>query len=476
MSISGGNSVSLESISGSSSLDKITGFGSGWPSLLAAIKPTTVDGWGITDAEKIIATGTHLQYWRGDKTWQTLNTDAVTEGTQLYYTDDRVSSYLNGAGSSVLTSNLTAARVLVSDNAGKISAHVTISPTQLGYLSGLTANVQSAIDKLNEMFEFATSSAGEQYIRAKYSLASVGGLTARAAGTVTPWTAQNMVITGLWNYQDTLTITKQGGALRLKGNTTGINNVAYIEICDVNGVRQGWIGDGWGDRQAIGLSNDASQKMLELKSNSVMKYDGPVELGGGGYGAVLSLIGSSTGVSNVCYMGFYESNGTTRKGWIGDGAGNSDSISLCNDVSGKYIELQSGGLCYYNGNINASGTVTWASDIRLKSNIVTISDAIKKNALLQGCTYIKGGEKEAGVIAQHVRAVLPEAVIENPNTGMLAVNYGGVVALNTQAINELGYWMGDMNIWKKETNTEVEALKKRVSELESQLMFKTKES
>ena len=39
--------------------------------------------------EPIITAGTTGQYWRGDKSWQTLNTTAVSEGTNLYYTDAR---------------------------------------------------------------------------------------------------------------------------------------------------------------------------------------------------------------------------------------------------------------------------------------------------------------------------------------------------------------------------------------------------
>lgn len=39
--------------------------------------------------EPIITAGTNTQYWRGDKTWQTLNTTVVTEGTNLYFTTAR---------------------------------------------------------------------------------------------------------------------------------------------------------------------------------------------------------------------------------------------------------------------------------------------------------------------------------------------------------------------------------------------------
>lgn len=39
--------------------------------------------------EGTLAAGTSSQYYRGDKTWQTLNSTAVAEGTNLYFTDAR---------------------------------------------------------------------------------------------------------------------------------------------------------------------------------------------------------------------------------------------------------------------------------------------------------------------------------------------------------------------------------------------------
>lgn len=42
-----------------------------------------------------ITAGTNLQYWRGDKTWQTLNTGAVTESSNLYFTNARARSAIS---------------------------------------------------------------------------------------------------------------------------------------------------------------------------------------------------------------------------------------------------------------------------------------------------------------------------------------------------------------------------------------------
>ena len=65
-------------------------------------KPTTLAGYGITDGQLLIATGTTAQYYRGDKTWQTLNTAGVPELTNLYWTSARFDTAFSGK----TTSNL----------------------------------------------------------------------------------------------------------------------------------------------------------------------------------------------------------------------------------------------------------------------------------------------------------------------------------------------------------------------------------
>lgn len=50
---------------------------------------TSTDWSTFNGKENAITAGTTAQYWRGDKSWQTLNTTAVTEGSNLYYTDAR---------------------------------------------------------------------------------------------------------------------------------------------------------------------------------------------------------------------------------------------------------------------------------------------------------------------------------------------------------------------------------------------------
>jgi hypothetical protein len=55
--------------------------------------------------EPAVTAGTTAQYYRGDKTFQTLNTTAVAEGTNLYYTEARVSANTNVAANTAARHN-----------------------------------------------------------------------------------------------------------------------------------------------------------------------------------------------------------------------------------------------------------------------------------------------------------------------------------------------------------------------------------
>lgn len=90
--------------------------------------PTTLAGYGITDGvtsstlvnyattasvtsglagkENTITAGTTAQYWRGDKSWQTLNTTVVPEGANQYFTTTRARTSLS-AGTGITYNNTT---------------------------------------------------------------------------------------------------------------------------------------------------------------------------------------------------------------------------------------------------------------------------------------------------------------------------------------------------------------------------------
>nr|DAE22220.1 MAG TPA: Neck appendage like protein [Podoviridae sp. cta463] len=79
-----------------------------------------------------------------------------------------------------------------------------------------------------------------------------------------------------------------------------------------------------------------------------------------------------------------------------------------------------------------------SSDLRIKRGIVPIEGALDKVLALGGYTYLLKGfdKRQAGVIAQEVEKVLPEAVTENAE-GIKTVNYAALVALLIAAVKEL---------------------------------------
>jgi hypothetical protein len=98
--------------------------------------------------------------------------------------------------------------------------------------------------------------------------------------------------------------------------------------------------------------------------------------------------------------------------------------------------------------IMTNGDVVAYSDMRLKTDVRVIPDAIRKISQIGGYTYVRNDDKNdvtpnaekrrmAGVLAQEMQAVLPEVVYEDPGTGTLAVAYGNIVALLIQGIKEL---------------------------------------
>ena len=67
---------------------------------------------------------------------------------------------ITGGASTIATSNLTASRALVSNSSGKVAVS-TITSTQLGYLSGVTSNIQTQLNS-----KFTNAAAGEQAFQA----------------------------------------------------------------------------------------------------------------------------------------------------------------------------------------------------------------------------------------------------------------------------------------------------------------------
>ena len=56
---------------------------------------------------------------------------------------------VTGAATTIMSSNLTANQVLVSDGSGKVAVSGVIDTTELGYLNGVTSNIQTQINSIS---------------------------------------------------------------------------------------------------------------------------------------------------------------------------------------------------------------------------------------------------------------------------------------------------------------------------------------
>lgn len=90
---------------------------------------------GLAGKESSISAGTSLQYWRGDKSWQTLNTSVVPESGSLYYTDTRARAALSGTTNQVNYNSSTGVLSLPQN------IHTGASPT----FAGLTIDTSSLV-------------------------------------------------------------------------------------------------------------------------------------------------------------------------------------------------------------------------------------------------------------------------------------------------------------------------------------------
>jgi hypothetical protein len=115
------------------------------------------------------------------------------------------------------------------------------------------------------------------------------------------------------------------------------------------------------------------------------------------------------------------------------------------------------------GNLTARGNITAYSDRNLKTNIVTIDNALNKVMSLRGVYFdwIESGEHSIGMIAQEVEEILPELIITNDEREVgteitkiiiKSLDYSKIVSVLVEAI--------------KEQQNKIEELNKRLTSVE----------
>jgi hypothetical protein len=217
------------------------------------------------------------------------------------------------------------------------------------------------------------------------------------------------------------------------GGTSGYTGRFYMD----NGAFQLSQGDATGSQSGniwlhglsngnVGIGTPNPGGLLHLKKSSgapILRLEAPaselarIELGdGSNYAHISSRPDMSDGLM------FYENgaaNTVMRGGNVGIG-----------DTSPSYkLDV--------NGTIRATNDVIADSDIRLKSEIKPITNAVDTVKALSGKSYIKDDKPSIGLIAQEVEEVMPFMVhTASDEMGTKSVNYQNMVALLIEAVKE----------------------------------------
>ena len=233
---------------------------------------------------------------------------------------------------------------------------------------------------------------------------------------------------------DTDSTSTTSGALLVTGGIGVAKNLNIGGILDVDGTTNldGLTIDGDLDL------NGSADISLNLDVHGNLGVDGNVNATDGtftGNGSFAS--GSVTVTSNTVTANSFDGVATRSNNVTG--SGNRILFNNSTDTTTTSSNLQFDGT-----NLTVGGDIIAfsASDIRLKSNITSIADAINKVKSLRGVTFEWNENSEhegpdTGVIAQEVDALELAGLVQQRQNGFLAVRYEKLIPVLIEAIKEL---------------------------------------
>jgi hypothetical protein len=335
-----------------------------------------------------------------------VGTDDLAEGsTNLYHTAGRARSALSVTSNTGISYNSsTGVFNLVSiPNSSLSNNSITINGTSVALGGTRTLDTDSVSEGTNKYFSNTLA-------RGAISFTAGSGAYNSTTGVVSIPTNTNQLTNGA-NFATEAFVTS---AVSNKDNTDEITE-GSTNLFFSNARARG----------AVSASGNLSYN----SSTGVFSYTTP----------------STSGISEGTNL--YFTDGRAR-GAVSAGTGisyNSSTGVITNSLSTSGGSI--GGGISVSGAITATGEVTaYFSDLRLKTNIVPIADALSKVEAINGVTFDPNEDALAlgidarhqmGVIAQEVEAVAPELVCDSAFAGYKTVRYDKLTALLIEAVKEL---------------------------------------
>ena len=217
--------------------------------------------------------------------------------------------------------------------------------------------------------------------------------------------------------------------------TTGYQNTA-------GDTSQG-VGAG-GSATAMGKYNTASaDASMALNRGTSATNQATTSMGLGttadNVGMVAVGVNNAAGIGDTAADSYYYADGqyTGANPGVAFVVGNGD-VNSSNGLAGD--NPSNAFIVNYDGSATLSGDLTVNSDMRLKSNIVTLGSTLSKLLLIDGKSYtMKSNEaiEKIGLLAQEVQKAFPELVKQSSDKdGTLSVNYQGMIPVLINAIKE----------------------------------------
>ena len=334
------------------------------------------------------------------------STSAVSEGTNLYYTDARARAAVSGSTGISYNSSTGAISASAVPNSALANSAVTVT-AGTGLSGGGSVSLGGSVTLTNSGVTSIVAGTGISVSGATGAVTVTNSITnnnqlSNGAGYITGITSGNVTTAlGYTPYNNT----NPNGYITSSASISGNAATATQTVTTVTGT------------------NSADLVYGNMADNDQFR----IRVGGTASNAGWAEIATADDGTEPIYVRQYTGVFTTvaRTATLLDGSGNTS----------------------FPGSLTTGGEITaYYSDVNLKTNIQPIANALSKIEAIRGVTFDPNqtaldlgvdNTHQMGVIAQEVEAVAPELVVPSAYEGYKTVKYDKLTALLIEAVKEL---------------------------------------